>query len=872
MLNKYVDTCATCYSYIVGRCGYVNESINHRILGEDEFFMMDENERNAYSTQVDHQPCPEQINEPTLLKNVSDALNDVEIYLTEDWLVNCISKLYAIKTKVERKDELFRNKFSSPVHNAIETIVAKIDLDFLQDHIEIREFVEMAGLNYDRYTCLSKICPLPFIKRYEKKAKPLEEDGKPQPHPFLALDGREPKSPDVHKDEPSKNQTGRQSKFHLEIPEKISAVDELILRFGGWDGSHPITALLIKAGYGNYVWGDMWEIEGVTQEEWSSSHSEEWDRYKYTRYDELRDEMSAEIKKRIGDELELKKYICGLITPFDRYQYYGHIKTDIKEILEAQAFIDYFSEQYFLSSDDYIPLWKAMVEKVRKSFDENDFDEDKYLTALFKGSNNMPRGTSSETENPEAVAFADRKELPEKFAGMIAGCLLENGAKKEYMDYQDMCGVDLVPNLTSADVAMAMNWTEDLVFSYNPKRIIEFGHPIWHANKEEDYGRESAGAILAGRPATEHFLSLLSHKTVEKYLWAITGLLGFEPDFSIRAWGADSAFTEEDLKMSQEEFKFPQFNRFSELVDEVSSKIKELKSDSVELDNYVFSLLRPLASLCGYIHPAPSDWQHKNGAKAVVLFATARQYDIDEFGNKWREVADGVSKHPGQHSTSSSTLPEIFYKSYQDCADGLRITINESDAAKVEALIEYLNFYAAAIEGALLKNGIKTDMVYYQESSGVIVTPKLEDWRIANCLGWTAAQVETYFKKYKHRRAMPESESQNSDDVQGEGNSGVTFGNIESLPEEFRSEKAAVIWQKAYDKGFIDKNFSFIGKKTELVMFAAQLSVLLFGKNDWMTIQKWNNYKYYAKTFSDISGKSKDQQSKRIQEILGLFE
>lgn len=522
MLNKYVDTCATCSSFLMGYCGYLDESISREMAGEDEYYMMDEDARNVYITQLHHQPCDNQINEPTLLKNISDALNGAEVYLTEDWLVNCISKLYAVKTKVDGKDELFRSKFSGPVQNAIKAIIAKIDLDFLQDHIEIREFVEMAGLDYDRYTCLSKICPLPFIKRYEKKAKPLEEDDEPQLPPFLLSDDQRPKPQDAHKEEPSKSQGGRPSKFHLEIPKRISAVDELILRFGGWNGSHPITALLIKAGYGNYVWGDMWEVEGVTQEEWSSLHSEEWDRYKFTRYDELRDEMSAEIKKRIGDELELKKYICGLITPFDRYQYYGHIMTDIKEILEARAFIDCFSEQYFLSSDDYIPLWKAMVGRVRETFDDNDFDEDKYLVALFKESDNMLKGTFSETESPEAVAFAERKELPEKFAGMIAGCLLENGAEKEYMDYQDMCGVDLVPNLTSSEVAIAMNWTEGLVFSYNPKRIVESGCPICHANEAEDYDRESTSAILAGRPATEHFLSLLAHKTVEKYLWAIT--------------------------------------------------------------------------------------------------------------------------------------------------------------------------------------------------------------------------------------------------------------------------------------------------------------------------------------------------------------
>ncbi len=872
MLNKYVDTCATCFSFITGRCGYVDESVNHRMVGEDEYFMMDEDERNAYSTQISHQPCQEQIIEPVLLKNIAECLNDADIYLTEDWLVTTISKLYAVKTKVEQKDDLFRNRFVGPIHNAIEAILAKIDMVFLQEHIEIREFVEMAGLDYDRYSCMSKICPLPFIKRYEKKAKPFADEGEPQLPPVPELEYLDTKPSKGQNKSQEKANADLPQKYHLEIPKNISAVDELILRFGGWDGSHPITALLIKAGYGQFVWGDMWEIEGISQEQWADVHSEEWKRFEYTRFDELREEMSAEIKKRVGDELELKKYICGLITPFDRYQYYGHIMTDIREIIEARAFIDCFSEQFFRSSDEYIPIWKKMVEGMREKYPDEDFSEDDYLVALYKEADNMLKGSTPDSEHPEAVAYDIRRELPEKFAGMIAGCLLENGAKKEYMDYQDMCGVDLVPHLTSTEVAMAMNWTEGLVFSYNPKRVVESGCELCQTNEVDNYDRESTDAILAGRPATEHFLSLYCNNTIAKYLWAITGLLGFEPDFSIRNWNYDEIHSEEDLKMYQEDFVFPQFKRFKELVSEISRKIKELKSDSVELDNYVFSLLRPLASICEYIYPVPSDWRHRRGAKAIVLFATARQYDIDEFGNMWREVADCVSRNPGQHSTSTSTLPEIFYKSYQDCADGIRIPINDGDAAKVSGIIDSLNIYASIIEGALLKNGVKTDLIYYQESSGIIAAPVLEDWMIANHLGWTEAQVETYFKKYKHRRSMPNDNDNQSEASTDKGTTGVSFGDIEMVPEEFRSPKAIKIWEKAFEKGFIDANFKFIGKRTELAMFAANLSHALFGTNNWIAIQRWNDYKYYAKTYGEISGKTIDQQTKRIQEIIELFE
>lgn len=50
MLNKYVDTCATCSSFLMGYCGYLDESISREMAGEDEYYMMDEDARNVYIT------------------------------------------------------------------------------------------------------------------------------------------------------------------------------------------------------------------------------------------------------------------------------------------------------------------------------------------------------------------------------------------------------------------------------------------------------------------------------------------------------------------------------------------------------------------------------------------------------------------------------------------------------------------------------------------------------------------------------------------------------------------------------------------------------------------------------------------------------
>lgn len=272
-------------------------------------------------------------------------------------------------------------------------------------------------------------------------------------------------------------------KYHLEIPEGISALEEVKLRFAGQDAKAPITAFLIKAGYETFVVCPHEDYDSMDHKVWADIHSEEWDRYLFDRWDDLREEISSAIKARVKDKLELKKYVCGLITPFDYYGYYDRFRFDWNTFAEPLDIIGYFIHSLHDSSDSFLKIWQEAVSELHAEDEREHYSFEKYRERLCDFYNEKDRAKGELSDSREWEAFENREDFPSKYCGLIAGCLLENGAPLEYMDYQDMCGVELVEELETLDISRAMHWTDDLVLSYNPKRVVR-SQPLWPPSNE----------------------------------------------------------------------------------------------------------------------------------------------------------------------------------------------------------------------------------------------------------------------------------------------------------------------------------------------------------------------------------------------------
>ena len=859
-LNDFVDTCATCRQRIKGLCGYADKSVSQNIVGEEEYYIMSPDEIELYQTRIWHQPCEQQINEQSLLSKVSEGVDSGDIYLTEDWILKVITKLYEVRSKVARNGAAFKNTFMDQVDNAIQMILSRLDLIFLQNSKDIQEILEMTGLNYKRYESLSNICPLPIIKRYEAKARPFDDVPNipaPTSLPMPTLE-----------EEP---ETSQLEKHVFTVPEGLSAVDEYMLRYAGAQGLYPITSLLIRAGYEDMVWGEMWDTLGITREEWAEMYSEDWKRYEFKRWSELRTEISGEIKKRVSDELELKKYVCSLINPFERYDYYSLIDSDSKIFVEVKTFLHFYLTEGYRTSDVIIDLWRKVVDQVKAKGTENELTLDEYEKALYRGIDDAQSENFIFVECPEAEAYHDREELKYWFPGLIEGCLLENGASLEYLDYQEMCGVYLTPRLDAFSVAHAMDWTEELVYSYNPKRVSKTILGTKDEEEEKLELDELGPKKLGQKTATDHFLAIYGSDRVAHYIEAIIALLGFDHNMSFRKVDHMMSWYGERIKEYHDGFTLPEFDRWEELAAEVDTKIKTLKRDNCELDNYIYSMIRPLEGLCQYIYPQKDDCMHATGATALKLFAHAQTYDIDEFNAKWKETADKVKSSPEYHGISTEGYLELMKSSFNECADGIRLPILGGEASVVSMVIDNLSNFAAVIEGAMLKNGLENDFWYYQTSAQVTITEEIELFSVAFNMGMTQGQAQTYITKYKHRLSLGPVEDDHEEDEVNDFSITVSFGDISILPKEFITKQAAAIWEKAFDKKLIDSDFKPKGTRLEQALFAGNLSIALFGKIDWVTIRKWHDYQYYAQKYGEVSHLSRNELSAIGKKIYDLF-
>ncbi len=283
------------------------------------------------------------------------------------------------------------------------------------------------------------------------------------------------------------------------IPDGTSAVKEVFLRFAGFEALEPITALLIKTGYLNYSHVGFMEGTDIDPDEWADSHYGTWTRFKFDRWGELKDEISSEIKKRVKDELELKKYVCSLITPFERFIYYRGFDADTKEWVEAMNVVDCFIFPPSIVVDKFVMIWKEVIGKLREDDAKEKYSLEEYAKQIRDRYDNRLMQEEVITDIDEATAFGKREEFPHNYCGLIAGCLLENGASLEYLDYQDMCGVQLVDKPTYFDVAISMGWTEDLVASYHPKRVKA------SLFEEDPVKEEKTAPVLDDRPVKVSF-------------------------------------------------------------------------------------------------------------------------------------------------------------------------------------------------------------------------------------------------------------------------------------------------------------------------------------------------------------------------------
>ncbi len=233
--------------------------------------------------------------------------------------------------------------------------------------------------------------------------------------------------------------------------------------------------------------------------------------YQFSDWQELRQEISENIRSCNGDYAQLKRYICPLISPFeDIAPYYDLEGSNVTAIILASIEDKQFPCDEEMSpwretaeskADDYC---EQLLEQRKTEYPEGDprrcVTDTEFEDAYIRFLDEEAEKYAQQWISPEAVMFAKIHFGIVQLAFIIQGALLENNVKYNIFDFQNECSVTLVRKVTPDNLVTAMNWTEKLAKSYLKETIYSDTHKeIWsdfpeliHANKAsiiDDNGR-----------------------------------------------------------------------------------------------------------------------------------------------------------------------------------------------------------------------------------------------------------------------------------------------------------------------------------------------------------------------------------------------
>ena len=264
---------------------------------------------------------------------------------------------------------------------------------------------------------------------------------------------------------------------------------ELLHILGSDDAINAVCATLLRAGRFELTGFIMSEEEA--QETFGDIYIDE-KKYAFGDWGELREEISTNIRNCNGSQVQLKRYICSLLTPLeDIADYYdfdfswpkdkwsaaflvnkvsGMMLPSVKTFEEFESEAERKTNEYFdnLRHQRYLECDDEDVEEDDERFDYTTDEWFDMYDKFFKEENDA---YDAEWKKPEYTLMFKVQYGLRNLGYIIEGALLENGVNASIFDYERECGVVLVRKVAPIDLVNAMNWTRNLAESYLPEEI-----------------------------------------------------------------------------------------------------------------------------------------------------------------------------------------------------------------------------------------------------------------------------------------------------------------------------------------------------------------------------------------------------------------
>lgn len=368
-LNQYLDTCATCPTHLQGRCHYIHGAIDRcqtYDLEPDNVLTYSAKQIMAGHGPYQVQPsCDDQINVATLFSHIESDIDDAEVYLTKDWLMKLFSKLHAVKEKAWQNSRDYQQMFVPVILVAIEKILAKIDLLFLQNHIDVGSLLEVSNFNYNRQEALKAYCPEGLISLYLREASPLEGVGSAKGSQAKEM----PAPPDI--------------KTNSQYP-KFAAIKEFKFWLSDKRNQDLVEGVLMDLGYEDVV-GDFYLGEEGHLSEEEEKEYEKWLKTDFRRWDELKMNIDDSINRNWDNDIVLHKCIRELLETckgFARYYYPGDAAS-LRE-KEAAALLKLLETVSFDSFEELGTIWNKAREDAKQQIGDVNNQVKEYVDIVYR--------------------------------------------------------------------------------------------------------------------------------------------------------------------------------------------------------------------------------------------------------------------------------------------------------------------------------------------------------------------------------------------------------------------------------------------------------------------------------------------------------
>ena len=215
-------------------------------------------------------------------------------------------------------------------------------------------------------------------------------------------------------------------------------------------------------------------------------------------------------------------------------------------------------------------------------------------------------------------------------------------------------------------------------------------------------------------------------------------------------WHNETSTKEEDLAFIKEHITPKSdyvYGRAEGLEAQLTAKVKSLKDDELELSNFIDSFLSPFYEVASTLFPLGKQESDK---LRMVVFSCAEGYIHCSFADFKKLLADSTKSVIERSTDPDKDLTMEMVEEMLTRAPQNDIIPEDRIFAAIHEIMISLSYVEAALESALLKNGLPKDYIHYEEEAGVYLGRNITEVQIMLVSGLTPHSISARIQKYGH--------------------------------------------------------------------------------------------------------------------------